>query len=83
MKSINNFHPRSNRYKPIEKKSINAPDAEVVKPKKADKINSRLLSKVRWNPNSDSELNILSLGAGVQSSTLLLMSLNGDMPPLD
>ena len=83
MKSINNFHPRSNRYKPIEKKSINAPDAEVVKPKKADKINSRLLSKVQWNPNIDSELNILSLGAGVQSSTLLLMSLNGDMPPLD
>ena len=30
-----------------------------------------------------SELNVLSLGAGVQSSTLLLMSLNGDMPPLD
>ena len=67
MQSINNIHSRSIRYKHIEKKSINAPDAEVVKPKKADKINSRLLSKVRWNPNSDSELNVLSLGAGVQA----------------
>ena len=48
-------------------------------------------SKPKWlrrNPTvhklqKKSELNVLSLGAGVQSSTLLLMSLNGDMPPLD
>ncbi len=28
-------------------------------------------------------LNVLSLGAGVQSSTLIMMSENGDLPPLD
>jgi len=83
MKNKKNIHPRSIRYKPIENKSINTSDAEFVKTKKADTRNSKLLSKVQLNPPNDSELNVLSLGAGVQSSTLLLMSLYGDMPPLD
>ncbi|MCK4306580.1 MAG: hypothetical protein KAY24_20220 [Candidatus Eisenbacteria sp.] len=34
-------------------------------------------------PQAQQPHNILSLGAGVQSTTLLMMSCNGDLPPLD
>jgi hypothetical protein len=43
------------------------------------------LERVAVTPNADlgAPLRVLSLGAGVQSSTVLLMSLAGELPPLD
>lgn len=44
---------------------------------------ARLRPDKEWNPDGDRFLRVLSLGAGVQSSTVLMMSIAGELPRLD
>ena len=55
----------------------------VVKTKRVPVVDQKPKPLIKLKQHDDSVINILSLGAGVQSSTLLLMSLYGEIPPLD